>query len=681
VADKNKMCGITGAISLNNKPLNVDRLKSMVDIIVHRGPDDAGYLVWQTGNQQPRGFSYGQDFTDSQFRDICPLLPVIDSPSGQERLHSDKWNLFFGHRRLSIIDLSPRGHQPMCDKPREIWLTYNGEIYNFKELRRELEALGCDSLSQSDTEVIIHAYHEWGTDCIKRFNGMFAFALYDNRHKKVWLARDRYGIKPLYYTTTNDGTFLFASEIKSILEYLPETPEVDLAALNEYFSFQNIFTDRTLFSGIKLLKPGHYMEIELSNASISKTKYWDFDFSQEINAPQKELEDQLYNLLTQAVKRQCVSDVPIGSYLSGGMDSGSVTAITASVFGRISTFTGGFDLSEAAKHEMSFDERELAEHMANLFQTEHYECVLHSGDMEAVMEALIYHLEDLRVGQCYPNYYIARLASKFVKVVMSGAGGDELFGGYPWRYAAAIGNNIQSYTDNYYRYWQRLVPNREKPLLFNQDVVDRLRKMNIDGAAPFKDHTLTVFRNVYPYEIQCNGREEQVNNSLYFECKTFLHGLFVVEDKISMAHSLETRVPFLDNDLVDFACQVPVRYKIANLHNLKAFDENIPRKKKIYMEDTNIGKSVLRKTMERIVPKVIIEARKQGFSAPDESWFRGRSEKYVRDLLLDNKARINEFFNPEYVQKVIDIHSSSEQNKRLLIWSLLSFEWWLRLFR
>ena len=578
----------------------------------------------------------------------------------------------------------------MCDKSRKIWLIYNGEIYNFREIRQGVERGSVTTFSSaSDTEVIIHAYHQWGTDCIHRFNGMFAIALYDSRNQKVWLARDRYGIKPLYYTLTVEGTFLFGSEIKSILEYLPETPDVDLAALNEYFSFQNIFSDRTLFSGIKLLPPGYYLELNLSQTAlnpdligrkISKTKYWDFDFGQETNVPENELENQLYDRLTQAVKRQCISDVPVGSYLSGGMDSGTVTAITASVFGRISTFTIGFDLSEAATHELSFDERELAEYMANVFQTEHHERVLHSGDMEAVIANLIWHLEDLRVGQCYPNYYAARLASKSVKVVMSGTGGDELFGGYPWRYAAGVGNSVESYMDNYYRYWQRLVYNKEKPLLFNQEVANQLHKMDIDGTTPFKNHTLMAFRNVYPEDIRCDSREEQVNHSLYFECKTFLHGLLVVEDKISMAHSLETRVPLLDNDLVDLACQTPIRYKIANLHNWKALDENIRRKGKIYLERTDVGKNILRKTMGRIIPKSITQAKKQGFSAPDESWFRGSSEKYVRDLLLDNKARINEYLNPEYVRQVIEIHSSGVENKRLLIWSLLSFEWWLKQF-
>ncbi|MBN1797184.1 MAG: asparagine synthase (glutamine-hydrolyzing) [Spirochaetales bacterium] len=674
------MCGITGVLALAPQALASERFKPMVDIMAHRGPDDAGYLVWQSGRLHKRSISYGQDFTDGNFHHISPLLPVIDSVSGQELIRDEKWDLFLGHRRLSIIDLSARGHQPMCDRSRQLWLVYNGELYNFRELRQELKNLGYDFTSRSDTEVIIHAYREWGVSCIERFNGMFAFALYDNNKKALWLARDRYGIKPLYYTQTAEGEFVFGSEIKSILQYLPAPPQVDLAALNEYFSFQNTFSYRTLFEGIRLLEPGHFMEIDLSTRKIKNTQYWDFNFHEELKTTQKEQEETLYNLLVESIRRQCVSDVPIGSYLSGGMDSGSVTAVTASVFGRIATFTMGFDLSEAAEHEQSFDERELAEHMANLFQTEHYECVLHSGDMEAVMEKLIWHLEDIRVGQCYPNYYISRLASKFVKVVMCGTGGDELFGGYPWRYAAAIGDSVESYTDNYYRYWKRLVPNKEKPSFYNEKIIEQLKNMNIEGAVPFKDHTITVFRNVFPKEINCARHEDQINNSLYFECKTFLHGLLVVEDKLSMAHSLETRVPLLDNELVDFAVRVPVSYKLKNIDNLKSFDENIPRKKDLYYEETNVGKNILRKSMERIVPEHITRAKKQGFSAPDESWFRGRSEKYIREMFSDPKAKIYDYLNFDYINKSIDLHCKEKKNKRLLLWSLLSFEWWLRTF-
>jgi asparagine synthase (glutamine-hydrolysing) len=363
------------------------------------------------------------------------------------------------------------------------------------------------------------------------------------------------------------------------------------------------------------------------------------------------------------------------------MDSGTITAIAAKHLGRIQTFTSGFDLSEAAAHEMHFDERELAEKMSSLFHTEHYECVLHAGDIEAVMEKLIWHLEDLRIGQCYPNYYIARLAGKFVKVVMSGGGGDELFGGYPWRYAAAIGTGHTDYVQNYYTYWKRLVSNQEKIQFFNGDMIARLKGLSDDGAVPLKDHTLSTFRRVFDRKIETGSIADQVNSSLYFECKTFLHGLLVVEDKLSMAHSLETRVPFLDNDLVEFACRVPVRYKVSGMDQLEKLDENLPRKKKYYREKINKGKNILRKAMERILPTQITRARKQGFSAPDESWFRGTCEGYVRNTLLQPSARLGEYIDGAYMRKIVDEHSSGEANWRLLIWSLLSFETWLRTFQ
>jgi asparagine synthase (glutamine-hydrolysing) len=673
------MCGIAGALALTPEPLDETRFKPMVDAIAHRGPDDAGYFVWHTGRFEERKAAYGQAFTDTTFHHLCPLFPPIDSDFGREKLGQDRWDLFLGHRRLAILDLSPRGHQPMSDRRHTIWVVYNGEIYDFRELRSELESCGHRFVSATDTEVIIHAYEEWGISCITRFNGMFAFALWDSRRLLLHLVRDRYGIKPLYLF--RDGrVFLFGSEIKSILAYLPSRPGVDLFAMNEYFSFQNVLSDRTLFQGVSLLKPGHYVTLDVASGTFVETQYWDFDFSRADERPEVELEEELYHLINEAVTRQCVSDVPIGSYLSGGMDSGSVTAITRSVLGRIFTFTGGFDLSEAAEHEMTFDEREHAERLANILQTEHYECVMHSGDMEAVMESLIWHLEDLRVGQCYPNYYVARLASKFVKVVMSGAGGDELFGGYPWRYAAALGADHADYVENYYLYWQRLVSNRDKTAFFNRETLDRLGSLDENSAASLRNHTLSVFQNVFGDRLEVKNLADQVNYSLYFECKTFLHGLLVVEDKLSMAHSLETRVPFLDNALVDFACTIPVHCKVANLDRLEKIDENFPRKKTFYQSQINSGKNILRKAMERILPRDTTSAKKQGFSAPDESWFRGRSEQYVRDTLLRADARINEFVNPDYLCEVMDVHSSGRANKRLLIWSLLSLEHWLKAF-
>jgi asparagine synthase (glutamine-hydrolysing) len=339
---------------------------------------------------------------------------------------------------------------------------------------------------------------------------------------------------------------------------------------------------------------------------------------------------------------------------------------------RLTTFTGGFDLTSASGLEVGFDERRTAEVLANRFKTEHYEVVMHAGDMEWVLPKLIWHLEDLRVGQCYPNYYVARLAGKFVKVVLSGAGGDELFGGYPWRYFRGMNSaGSQDYFQRYYQYWQRLVPDDDKKRLFLPTTRQQIGEHS----------TLDVFRDVFKgYVGSFQTNEDYVNASLYFELKTFLHGLLVVEDKISMAHSLETRVPFLDDDLVEFAVRIPAAHKLRNLDAAVRVDENNPSKRQQSDFETSEGKQVLRKAMQRFIPPEVTERAKQGFSAPDASWFRGDSIDYINRLLRQPKARIYEYLAPAYVEGVLDQHCSGKANRRLLIWSFLSLEWWLRKF-
>jgi asparagine synthase (glutamine-hydrolysing) len=282
-------------------------------------------------------------------------------------------------------------------------------------------------------------------------------------------------------------------------------------------------------------------------------------------------------------------------------------------------------------------------------------------------------MEDLRVGQSYPNFYVARLASKFVKVTLSGAGGDELFAGYPWRYYRAVVNDSpEHYADKYYSYWQRLIPDSLKPKFYQESIYPQIL------AHQCKD----VFSSVLlarPFAI--HTPEDYVNQSLYFEAKTFLHGLLVVEDKLSMAHGLETRVPFLDNDLVDFATKVPVCYKLRDLQQVVNINENEPGSKTHkYFEQTNDGKILLRKVFGRYVPAGYADGIKQGFSAPDASWFKGESIDYVRGLLFNRKARIYDYIQPETTQALLQEHFSGQSNKRLLIWSLLCFEWWLKRF-
>ena len=286
---------------------------------------------------------------------------------------------------------------------------------------------------------------------------------------------------------------------------------------------------------------------------------------------------------------------------------------------------------------------------------------------------LVWHLEDLRVGQCYPNYYIARLASRFVRVVLSGTGGDELFGGYPWRYyRGLVGADGSSYEDAYYDYWQRLIPDQDRPHFFNPAT-----------AAAIGDHApREVFRSVFGGRPAPRSAEERVNASLRFETKTFLHGLFVVEDKLSMAHGLETRVPFMDNDLVDFAMRVPARLKLRDLAKAAPrVDEDEAGKRVRYGTlPTADGKVLLREAMKRLMSDEVTQRAKQGFTAPDASWFRGESINYVNTLLRNPAARIFEFLNPPYVARVLDQHTAGLVNHRLLIWSLLNFEWWLRTF-
>jgi asparagine synthase (glutamine-hydrolysing) len=623
------MCGIVGIFNLNGEPVSPVLLRRMTDSIAHRGPDGEGF------------------YTDSF--------------------------IGLGHRRLAIIDLSPAGHQPMVTPDRQYAVTYNGEIYNFQELRAELQALGHTFHSKTDSEVVLHGYAEWGPDCLHRFNGMFAFAIWDKTRQELFLARDRYGIKPLYYAFQGN-TFLFASEQKAILQHPSVRNEIDLEGLFEYFTFQNFFTDKTLIKAIKLIPAGCWAKISTSSFSfqpsaLSLNRYWDFNF-QEPEKPLREEEyiGELERLFRQAVSRQLVSDVDVGAYLSGGMDSGSITAVAAQQIPYIKSFTCGFDLNSASGIEVSYDEREDAEIMSYLFKTEHYEMVLKAGDMERIMERVAWHLEEPRVGQSYPNYYIAQLASKFVKVVLGGAGGDELFAGYPWRYYRAVVNdNFEDYIDKYYVYWQRLIPNRVIHEVF----------------APIRDQikhvwTRDIFRNVfYRHEDRLTRPEDYINHSLYFEAKTFLHGLLVVEDKLSMAHSLETRVPFLDNDIVDFATRIPVGLKLNNLGEIIRINENEPGPKAYrYYQRTRDGKLILRKAMQRIIPPEITEREKQGFSAPDASWFKGESINYVRRILYEGNPRIYEFMDKSAVQTLIDEHLQGKQNRRLLIWSLLNFENW-----
>lgn len=623
------MCGIAGYIAIDGRPASTRVVRAMADLIRHRGPDDEGVHV--------------------------------DGPVG------------LGHRRLAIIDLSSAGRQPMASPDGRYIIVYNGEIYNYQELRADLQAKGIAFSSHSDTEVLLRGFEAWGASVLDRLNGMFAFAIWDTRDRRLFLARDRYGVKPLYVAEVG-RTVLFASEIKAFLAHPDFSARIDEQSLVEYFAFQNFFTNRSLFSGVRCFPAGYYQWIEADGCGAKPlVQYWDYSFNQPEEPHSRDAYvEELDRLFQQAVRRQLVSDVEIGAYLSGGMDSASITAVASRDLGAIKSFTVGFDMNSASGLELAYDERERAEFLSYKFGTEHYEMVLKAGDMERAMRRLIWHLDEPRVGQSYPNFFAANLASRFCKVVLAGAGGDELFGGYPWRYYRAVVNDgFEHYIDKYFAYWSRLLSPEDfssvlSPIASARDAVD-LR---------------AIFGGVFTSgAADLNSAADYVNHSLYFEANTFLHGLLTVEDKLSMAFGLESRVPFLDNDLVEFAMRVPVSMKLGNLGEVVALNENEPgRKTRRFFERTRDGKLLLRDAMSRYVPEQTVRDVKQGFSAPDASWFKGESIEYVRKRLLGSDAAIFSYLDRATVHRLVNDHLEGRQNRRLLIWSLLCIEEWIDVF-
>lgn len=623
------MCGIAGFVNLDSAPASATLARRMGDLIRHRGPDDEGAFA--------------------------------------ER------NVALSHRRLSIVDLSAAGHQPMASADANALIVYNGEIYNHLELRAELETQGVRFRSRSDTEVLLEGLARHGEEFLPRVNGMFAFAYYDRRARRLVLARDRFGVKPLYYALAG-GTLLFGSEIKAFLAHPAFSAKVDPEGLVEYMNFQNFFGARTLFAGVRLLPAGSSLTVDCAarDPLPAPRRYWDFRFVEGERRSRPEAVDRLDGLFRQAVSRQLMSDVPVGTYLSGGMDSGSIATLAARELPGMLSFTVGFDLSSASGLELAFDERAVAERIAALAGTEHYEMVLKAGDMERCMAALVWHMEEPRVGQSYPNYYAAKLASRFGKVVLSGSGGDELFAGYPWRYYRAVVNDdFEDYASKYYQFWQRLLPAGAQPAIFAPL-----------GAAAASVEPMAIFKSVFDsHSLRLERPEDYINHSLYFEAKTFLAGLLVVEDKLSMAHGLESRVPFLDNDLVEFATALPVAYKLNNLGDAVRLSENEPGgKAQRYFQKTRDGKLLLREAMTRYIPEDICWGVKQGFSAPDASWFRGASIDFVRRTLLHDRAAIYDYLDRKTVRGLVDDHLEGRENRRLLIWSLLYLETWLNVW-
>lgn len=614
------MCGVVALLNLDGRPVDRALLARMTATLAHRGPD--GEDVW------------------------------VEGPVG------------LGHRRLAVFDTSETGRQPMMGAEGRMVVSFNGALYDFRERRAALEKEGVAFRGASDTEVLANVLERSGPDGVAPFNGMFAFAAWDRRARLLHLMRDRFGQKPLY-VWRDARTFVAASEIRAILAHpdVPKRPNV--AAIGEYLTFQNIFRGHSMFAGVELLAPASHMSVAADGAARSRT-WWAPDFTNTDDALSfEEATEETRRLMKLAVQRQSTADVEVGSYLSGGLDSGSITALAVQHLPRIATFTCGFDMSGVTGEEAYFDERRRAEQMAMALRTRHYECVLTASDIAEGVEHVVAHLEDLRLGMAYPNWFVAGLASRFVKVTLSGAGGDELFGGYPWRYYRVFRSvDRDAYLQSYFRYWQRLIPEEDHAAAFTPELAAA------SGGA------FETFASVFDgADVRFETPEDQIAASLMFETRTFLHGLLVLSDRISAAHGLEERTPFLDRDLVDFAMRVPVRHKLANLAAMKRMDENALEKVHARYALHDDGKNVLRHAMYGLLPEEVRTRPKQGFSSPESSWYRGEASAYVQRRL--GGGGNGAFVRPDYVRTVVQEHLSGHRNHRLLIWSLLCLESWV----
>jgi asparagine synthase (glutamine-hydrolysing) len=616
------MCGIAGLLQTNGAAADAAVLEAMGDLMDHRGPDGRGQIT-----AGPLGLA---------------------------------------HRRLSILDVREIANQPMHGGDGRYTLIFNGEVYNFVELREKLEkGHGVRFETTGDSEVVLQALIHWGAEAFSRFDGMFAIAFLDRKHRTLLLGRDRYGIKPLYIYR-GQNVWSFASEMKCFRALPGAHFPVDEDGLNEYLTFMNFMGERTLFKTVTLFPAGSHQTIALDDqATLSQrpVQFWDFRFTGN-NPDYNEAEwvERIHESFTAAVRRQMVSDVGVSSFLSGGVDSGSITAVASREVARddarIKTFTACFNFEGVTGAETLFDEREAAKLMSKRFGTHHHEVMIGPKNFRDVYRPLIDMLDEPRVGQSYPNLIVSGLVRQSgEKVVLSGCGGDELFAGYPWRYRRGMpADNFGDYLDGYYAYWRRLGRN---------DAELAAMRVRQGGANP-RD----AFDAVFPTEARdARTPADFINWALYFEAKTFMQGLLLVEDKVSMSHGLETRVPFLDNDFVDLAQQAPIQSKLHGFDLVGGY--TLPQATSDGRSSD--GKIILRKMMERLVPKEISERKKQGFSAPDSTWWAGTLHDLVRDELTGRDRGLHEHISRDFLTELLDGHrEGSRDDGRHKIWAMLS---------
>jgi asparagine synthase (glutamine-hydrolysing) len=631
------MCGINGIAfsSRSRRQVDANELARMRDVIAHRGPDDTGMFV--------------------------------AGPVG------------LGHRRLSIVDVAA-GHQPMENEDGALRIVYNGEIYNHSDYRTELEGKGHVYKTHCDTETILHLYEEHGPDCVRFLRGMFAFAIWDEHRQELFLARDRLGVKPLYYVHDDEGSLFFASEIKALLVVHATTPQLNYRALPDYLANHGTSGDETLFTGVKRLLPGH--TLTWRDGQVSIQKYWDITFEHEgseSNRRDEDLIEEWKDLFTTSVRLRLMADVPLGMFLSGGIDSSAIAAVMSGMVDEpIKTFSVAFAEREA--NELAF-----ARLVAKQFKTDHHEVVVTPEQFFSALPQMIWHEDEpLAHPSSVALYFVSRLASEYVKVVLTGEGSDELLGGYE-RYYKTIYNLTLG--PNYHRL---------TPLVVKRAVETRIRALSIDSRVRHKllrtflclnpdietlyFDNFAVFTRAMQSELLTSETRDRagtidpyfdmrryfestdahtlLNRMLYTDTKTYLHELLMKQDQMSMAASIESRVPFLDHKLVEFTVRLPERLKLRRGWTTKY---------------------VLRRAMRDVLPKEILARKKMGFPVPIGKWFRGQFRPVLDECVLSERALSRGIFDANYVRSLVHRHLAGENHSERL-WCLVNFEMWQRRF-
>lgn len=630
------MCGING-IALSSKSghsINLAVLERMRDIITHRGPDDKGIF--------------------------------IDGRVG------------LGHRRLSIVDVAS-GHQPMTNEDATLHITYNGEIYNHADFRQALEAAGHTYRTHCDTETILHLYEEYGESCVSHLRGMFAFAIWDQRRHQLFIARDRLGVKPLYYTHADDGSLYFGSEIKTLIEAGAVNPEINFRALPDYLANHATSGEETLYQGVKRLMPGH--TLLWRDGDIQIKRFWDVSFSK-VSDEKRSEQDYIAEwgeMFRTSVRLRLMADVPLGMFLSGGIDSSAIAAVMSGMVDEpIKTFSVAFAEREA-------NELEYARIVARAFKTDHREVVVRPEDFFAALPKLVWHEDEpLAHPSSVALYFVSHLASQHVKVVLTGEGSDELLAGYG-RYRKtilniALGAKYYDLTSAGMRKAiqggiTRLPPGskaKQKLLRTFLTVSPDIDSIYFDNFAVFPEsmqhqlltpQALERIGTVDPYAgvralLDQTDAKSLLDKLLYADIKTYLHELLMKQDQMSMATSVESRVPFLDHKLVEFTSRLPERLKLRG----------------------GITKYILRKSMEGVLPETILSRPKMGFPVPIGTWFRGAFSYVLDEYVLGERAMGRGIFDRNFVSMLVKRHQTGGENHSERLWALVNFEMWMRQF-